>query len=66
MYGKENFPYSEAAYYSSMLWHTQAEGKVVVHNVLLQCEPSNQVGVILTIVSARKRREDSKLDSYIR
>jgi len=27
VYGKENFPYSEAAYYSSMLWHTQAEGE---------------------------------------
>jgi len=51
VYGKENFPYSEAAFYSSMLWHNQTEGKV---------------GVILTIVSARDRTEDAKLDSYVR
>ena len=28
MFGKENFPYSEAAYFSSILWHNQTEGKV--------------------------------------
>merc|ERR1719391_1094414 len=26
VFGKANFPYFEAAYYSSMLWHTQAKG----------------------------------------
>ena len=30
VYGKGKFPYSEAAYYSSKLWHTQSEGKVVM------------------------------------
>ena len=34
VYGKGNFAYFEAAYYSSMLWHTQSQGKVV-HGTLL-------------------------------
>ena len=28
MFGKENFPYSEAAFFSSILWQNQTEGKV--------------------------------------
>ena len=39
VFGKANFPYFEAAYYSSMLWHTQAKGKVV-HGTLLQKPPN--------------------------
>jgi hypothetical protein len=35
VYGKEDFPYTEAAHYSALLWHSQAGGRV---------------GVILTIV----------------
>ena len=33
VYGKEKFPYSEAAYYSSMLWHSQTEGKVSCEHI---------------------------------
>ena len=33
VYGKGNFPYSEAAYYSSMLWHSQTEGKVSCEHI---------------------------------
>ena len=36
VYGKGKFPYSEAAYYSSKLWHTQSEGKVVAHSAFQQ------------------------------
>ena len=36
VYGKRNFPYSEAAFYSSKLWGTQSEGKVVL-STLLNC-----------------------------
>ena len=36
VYGKRNFPYSEAAFYSSKLWGTQSEGKVLP-NTLLNC-----------------------------
>ena len=63
VYGKENFPYSEAAYYSSMLWFNQTEGKV--YQAGKEIIQPTQVRVILTIVSAVKRREDAKLDSYI-
>ena len=28
VYGKGNFPYSKAAFYASLLWHNQTEGKV--------------------------------------
>ena len=28
LFGKENFPYSEAAFFSSILWQNQTEGKV--------------------------------------
>ena len=29
VFGKGSFPYSEAAFYSSQLWHSQTGGKVV-------------------------------------
>ena len=43
VYGKEKFPYSEAAYYSSMLWHSQTEGKVshkhIFHKLVQATKP---------------------------
>ena len=46
---------------------SKKNGVKVVQNKLDKTKPHNyQVGVILTIVSSRIRRADSKLDSYIR
>ena len=43
VYGKEKFPYSEAAYYSSMLWHSQTKGKVsrkhIFHKLVQATKP---------------------------
>lgn len=50
-YGKKDFPYSVAAYYSALLWRNQT---------------GHRVSVLLTIVTELARGEDSSLDYYIR